>query len=85
MRTLRIIWKLYHIHWQFDSSDEAALIGSKKHGCRCQLIRRLEAARRANYPVYFMRHRWLPNHFSAVGRLHVIWQRTADPLSVAST
>jgi hypothetical protein len=26
------------IHWQVDSSDEAALVGSKEQGCRCKLI-----------------------------------------------
>ena len=27
------------IHWQVDSSDEAALVGSEEHGRRCNLIR----------------------------------------------
>lgn len=49
---------------------------------RCVII--LKAARNAGYPVYFMRHRWLPNRLAGVGQLRraMVWNRTDDPLSV---
>ncbi len=45
----------------------------------------LESARKAGYPVYFTRHRWLPNRLAGVGQLRraMIWHRTDDPMSVA--
>jgi nicotinamidase-related amidase len=50
---------------------------------RCAAL--LETARRAAYPVFFMRHRWLPNRLAGVGQLRraMIWHRVEDPLSVA--
>lgn len=41
----------------------------------------LGAARRGGYPVYFIRHRWLPNRLAGVGQLRraMIWQRKDDP------
>jgi nicotinamidase-related amidase len=45
----------------------------------------LAAARKAGYPVYFTRHRWLPNRLAGVGQLRraMIWHRTDDPWSVS--
>jgi nicotinamidase-related amidase len=50
---------------------------------RCAAL--LETARTAAYPVYFMRHRWLPNRLAGVGQLRrsMIWHHTEDPLSVS--
>jgi biuret amidohydrolase len=45
----------------------------------------LESARKGGYPVYFTRHRWLPNRLAGVGQLRraMIWHHTDDPMSVA--
>jgi nicotinamidase-related amidase len=45
----------------------------------------LQAARKAGYPVYFARHRWLPNRLAGVGQLRraMVWHHTDDPMSVA--
>jgi nicotinamidase-related amidase len=45
----------------------------------------LEAARKGGYPVYFTRHRWLPNRLAGVGQLRrsMIWHHTEDPMRVA--
>jgi biuret amidohydrolase len=45
----------------------------------------LRSARTAGFPVYFTRHRWLPNRLAGVGQLRraMIWHRTDDPLSVS--
>jgi len=50
---------------------------------RC--VELLETARKAGYPVYFTRHRWLPNRLAGVGQLRraMIWHHTDDPMSVA--
>lgn len=43
--------------------------------------RLLEAARASGMPVYFMRHRWLPDRYAGVAqrRRAMIWQHKADP------
>lgn len=45
----------------------------------------LENARKGGFPVYFTRHRWLPNRLAGVGQLRraMIWHHTDDPMSVA--
>jgi nicotinamidase-related amidase len=45
----------------------------------------LQTARKGGYPVYFTRHRWLPNRLAGVGQLRraMIWHHTDDPMSVA--
>jgi biuret amidohydrolase len=45
----------------------------------------LHSARKGGYPVYFARHRWLPNRLAGVGQLRraMIWHHTDDPMSVA--
>lgn len=50
---------------------------------RCAAL--LKSARSAGYPIYFTRHRWLPNRLAGVGQLRraMLWHRTDDPLSVA--
>jgi nicotinamidase-related amidase len=50
---------------------------------RCEDL--LNSARNAGFPVYFTRHRWLPNRLAGVGQLRraMIWHRTDDPLSVS--
>jgi nicotinamidase-related amidase len=50
---------------------------------RCVAL--LGAARKAGFPVYFTRHRWLPNRLAGVGQLRraMIWHRTDDPWSVS--
>jgi nicotinamidase-related amidase len=50
---------------------------------RCQDL--LKSARKAGFPVYFTRHRWLPNRLAGVGQLRrtMIWHRTDDPWSIS--
>ncbi len=50
---------------------------------RC--VELLASARNGGYPVYFTRHRWLPNRLAGIGQLRraMIWHRTDDPMSVA--
>ena len=50
---------------------------------RCVAL--LAGARKAGYPVYFTRHRWLPNRLAGVGQFRraMIWQRADDPLKTA--
>ena len=45
----------------------------------------LATARNGGYPVYFTRHRWLPNRLAGVGQLRraMIGHHTDDPMSVA--
>jgi nicotinamidase-related amidase len=45
----------------------------------------LASARKGGYPVYFTRHRWLPNRLAGIGQMRraMIWHRTDDPMSVA--
>jgi nicotinamidase-related amidase len=45
----------------------------------------LQSARKGGYPVYFARHRWLPNRLAGVGQLRraMIWHHTEDPMNVA--
>jgi nicotinamidase-related amidase len=45
----------------------------------------LDAARKAGFPIYFTRHRWLPNRLAGVGQFRraMIWHRTDDPMSVS--
>jgi nicotinamidase-related amidase len=50
---------------------------------RCAAL--LAHARKAGYPIYFTRHRWLPNRLAGVGQFRraMIWQRADDPLKTA--
>ena len=50
---------------------------------RCVAL--LAGARQAGYPIYFTRHRWLPNRLAGVGQFRraMIWQRADDPLKTA--
>jgi nicotinamidase-related amidase len=50
---------------------------------RCEAL--LRSARKAGLPVYFTRHRWLPNRLAGVGQLRraMIWHHTDDPFSVS--
>ena len=50
---------------------------------RCVAL--LASARKAGYPIYFTRHRWLPNRLAGVGQFRraMIWQRADDPLKTA--
>ncbi|HEX4310755.1 MAG TPA: isochorismatase family cysteine hydrolase [Acidobacteriaceae bacterium] len=50
---------------------------------RCAAL--LKAARTAGFPIYFTRHRWLPNRLAGVGQMRrsMIWHRTDDPWSVS--
>ncbi|HEY2468157.1 MAG TPA: cysteine hydrolase [Terracidiphilus sp.] len=50
---------------------------------RCEDL--LKSARSAGYPIYFTRHRWLPNRLAGVGQLRraMIWHHIDDPLSVS--
>jgi nicotinamidase-related amidase len=45
----------------------------------------LRSARKAGFPIYFTRHRWLPNRLAGIGQLRraMIWHHTDDPLSVS--
>ena len=46
-----------------------------------QCAKLLRAARQGGYPVYFLRHRWLPNRLAGVGQLRraMVWQRKDSP------
>lgn len=50
---------------------------------RCRQV--LDAARKAGLPIYFTRHRWLPNRLAGVGQFRraMLWHRTDDPMSVS--
>jgi nicotinamidase-related amidase len=50
---------------------------------RCTVL--LARARKAGYPIYFTRHRWLPNRLTGVGQFRraMIWQHADDPLKTA--
>jgi nicotinamidase-related amidase len=50
---------------------------------RCVAL--LAGARQTGYPIYFTRHRWLPNRLAGVGQFRraMIWQRADDPLKTA--
>ena len=45
----------------------------------------LTAARKGGFPVYFARHRWLPNRLAGIGQLRraMIWHHTSDPWCVS--
>jgi nicotinamidase-related amidase len=49
----------------------------------CKIL--LASARKRGFPVYFTRHRWLPNRLAGVGQLRraMIWHHTDDPWSVS--
>jgi nicotinamidase-related amidase len=50
---------------------------------RCVAL--LARARKAGYPIYFTRHRWLPNRLAGTGQFRraMIWQQADDPLKTA--
>lgn len=62
---------------------QAGVVGQIGEGS--EIVKRcadlLGAARRGGYPVYFIRHRWLPNRLAGVGQLRraKIWQHKDDP------
>jgi hypothetical protein len=43
------------IHWQVDTSDEAALVGSKEHRCRCKLVRSSKSSHENHIRWYLLR------------------------------